>query len=71
MIHQPPYRFMNLIYGWCVERIDPEKREEWDAMLTDPLPGRETTQPAPFQVEDEGASFMATLAMHQRVAAGG
>jgi len=33
-------------------------------MLTDPLPGREKTQPAPFQVEDEGAAFMATMAMH-------
>jgi hypothetical protein len=62
---------MNLVYGWCVERIDPEKREEWDVMLTDPLPGREKAAPAPFQVEQEAESFMATLAMHQRVAAGG
>jgi len=63
---------MNLVYGWCVERIDPEKREEWDALLNDPLPNQvvQRAAPTPFQAEDEGASFMATLAMHQRVAAG-
>jgi hypothetical protein len=56
---------MNLVYGWAVQRIDPEKREEWHAMLTDPLPGQEAAPPAPFQAEQEGEDFMATLAMHQ------
>jgi len=56
---------MNLVYGWCIDHIDPEKREEWDIMLHDPLPGREKAEPTPFQVEQEAADFMATLAMHQ------
>lgn len=67
LIRYPPHRFMNLVYGWCVQRIDPEKREEWESMLADPLPNQvtEKSAPTPFQAEDEGASFMATLAMHR------
>lgn len=56
---------MNLVEGWCLAHIDPERREEWHMMLTDPLPGQEAAPPTPFQAEDEGADFMATLAMHQ------
>jgi hypothetical protein len=55
---------MDLVYGWCVPRIEPEKLEEWRAMLSDPLPGREKAAPAPFQAEQEAADFMATMAMH-------
>lgn len=69
LIRQPPHRFMNIVYGWCVERIDHEKRVEWDAMLREPLQGREAAPPTQFQAEDEAADFMATMAMHQRVAA--
>ena len=34
--------------------------------LTDPLPGMETARPTERMVEQEGADFMATLAMHQQ-----
>jgi len=56
---------MNLVFAWCVERIDPEKREQWEAQLVEPLPGQEKAPPTPFQAEDEAADFMATMAMHQ------
>jgi hypothetical protein len=56
---------MNLVYGWCIERV--EKRDEWDLMLEEPFKGAEKAKPTPFQTEDEGEAFMATLAMHQRV----
>jgi hypothetical protein len=58
---------MNLVHGWCIERIEPDKREEWHAMLTEPLPGQveQRAEPTPFQAEDEAAAFMATMAMHQ------
>jgi hypothetical protein len=61
----PPHRFMNLVFAWCVERIEPDKREQWVMMLTEPLPGMEAAPPTPFQAEDEAADFMAALAMHQ------
>lgn len=56
---------MNLVFAWCVERIEPEKREQWEMMLTEPLPGQEKAPPTPFQAEQEANDFMATMAMHQ------
>lgn len=56
---------MNCIYAWCIERVPSEKREEWDMMLTEPLPGQEKAAPTPFQADQEAADFMATMAMHQ------
>jgi len=38
-----------------VKRIDPEKREEWEMGLYEPLPGR---KPTPAQIEKEGEDFM-------------
>ena len=62
---------MNLVFGWCMGHLEHEKREEWTAMLRDPLPGQKAAKaaPTPFQAEDEANDFMATMAMHQRVAA--
>jgi hypothetical protein len=65
LISYPPHRFMNLIYGWCVERVQTEKREEWELMLSEPLPGQAKAAPTPLQVDQEAADFMATLAAHQ------
>jgi hypothetical protein len=57
---------MNLVYAWCVQRIEPEKLAEWQAMLAEPLPHQMAAkaEPTPFQAEDEGEAFMATMAMH-------
>jgi len=58
---------MNLVYGWCVQRVEPEKRADWDALLSEPLPHQvaRKAEPTPFQAEDEASDFMATMAMHQ------
>jgi len=61
---QPPYRFMNLVWGWCVERLPDDKREGWLIEMQAPLPGREKAAPTQIQAESEGADFMATMAMH-------
>ena len=45
-----------------MERIQADKREEWDAMLEAPLPGQER-RPTPMQAEDESAGFMALMGM--------
>ncbi len=58
------HRFCNLVYGWAIQRIEPEKREEWDYMLTAPFPG-ETEVVSEFRDEDEGASFMAMMGQGQ------
>jgi len=44
-----------------VARIEPDKREEWDAMLTAPLPGRETRR-SEVADEDEGRAFLGLMA---------
>lgn len=56
---------MNLVYAWCVERIETDKRAQWEAQLAEPLPGQEKEQPTPFEAEQEASDFMATMAMYQ------
>jgi len=43
-----------------VTHIDPEKREEWERMLNEPIPGRE---PTPLQLEQEAEDFMSFMGM--------
>jgi hypothetical protein len=45
-----------------VERVQPEKREEWIAMLEAPLPGERPRTVTDATAEAEGAAFM--TAMH-------
>ena len=61
LIRFPPHRFLNCVYAWCVDRINPDKLEEWLFMLDSPLPGREKEVSA-VQAADEGESFMALMA---------
>lgn len=65
LITFPCHRFLNLVYAWCIERIPSDKREEWEMQLTAALPGREKARPTPSVAEQEGADFMAAMAMHQ------
>ena len=58
----PPHRFLNIIYTWSISRIDPERREEWEAMLNDPLPGEEA-KPSDTDLEMDGDSFMSAMTL--------
>lgn len=62
LLRARPDLYLNCVFTWCLERIDPEKREEWIAMLEAPLPGDEKMAPTPETIEEEGASFMAFMA---------
>jgi hypothetical protein len=55
---------MNLVYGWCVERVPEDKLEMWLTQLAEPLPGHENAAPTRMQIESEGADFMAAMAAH-------
>jgi hypothetical protein len=67
----PSHRFCNLVYAWCVAKVGPEGRDRFDEDLAAPLPGWEKARPSPVQTEEEGAAFMAVMAMaQQRKAAG-
>ncbi len=65
LIRFSPAKFLNCVYSWCVARIDPEKREQWDIQLVEPLPGREKTKPSDATIELEGAGFMALMNKEQ------
>lgn len=55
-----PHRFMNLVYSWCIERVDPDSLEEWLFDLDDLLPWQDATSEAAVNAESE--SFMSMMA---------
>lgn len=59
-----PRKFLNCVYAWCVQHMNPEGRERWDQMLNDPLEGQ--VRVTDRQIEQEGADFLATMQMHQQ-----
>lgn len=69
-----PRRFLNCVYAWCVQRLDPERREEWEMNLTAPLQQVGGTQPVERVTEKvaevEGAAFMAAMALNEQMAGG-
>lgn len=46
------------MYVWALERLEPDKREEWIMLLDEPLPWAVEKAPSPEQLEREGADFM-------------
>lgn len=58
----PMHRFVNHIYAWCIERVQPDQREEWEMMMRQPLPGTAREKPSPFTEEEEAQGFMALMA---------
>lgn len=55
----PAYRMLNYVFLWCLERIEPDRREEWKMELESPLdPAAEPTE---AEMEEDGAMFMAAL----------
>ena len=57
----PSYKFLNVVFRWCLDRIEPDKLEGWIAMLNEPLPWAVDRGPSPEQLEREGADFMAFM----------
>jgi hypothetical protein len=61
LARQKPYRFCNLVYAWCIERVDPEKLDEWKLDLVDLLPWQDSSSSA--AIESESDSFFAMQAI--------
>jgi hypothetical protein len=57
----PSYKFLNVVHKWALERIDPEKHPEWEAMMDEPLPWQINRGPSQEQLEREGEDFMAFM----------
>jgi hypothetical protein len=60
LLRESPARFCNAVYTWCIARVEEEKREEWDNMLTAPLPGQED-RVTDNVAEEEGMAFMQVM----------
>jgi len=60
ILREKPHRFLNLVYTWCIERVEHDKIEEWIEELHDLLPWQDATTEAAVNAESE--SFMAMMA---------
>lgn len=52
-----PHRILNLVYAWCLERIDPEGLDSWLDEMRDLLPWQSADSEAGAMLESE--SFFA------------
>lgn len=59
-MRQPPWRIASLTYAWAIERVDPEKLEDWEMELVDLLPWQDSHSEAAIQIESD--SFFAMQA---------
>lgn len=56
----PCWRLISLVYAWCIERVDPDKLDEWLVELDDLLPWQDSESEAATNIES--ASFFAMQA---------
>lgn len=61
LLNLPPARFFNAVYTWAIQRV--EEREQWDAMLNEPIPGigGQDAGEAPARELEDFGSFAATM----------
>lgn len=55
LLRQKPHRFANLIYAWCIERVQHDKIDEWLQELEELLPWQDASSEA--AIDAESASF--------------
>jgi hypothetical protein len=63
LLRLPIDRFLNVVHNWFREHIPHDKIEEWEMMLSAPLPGQARAKPTPFTEDEEAEGFMALYAM--------
>jgi hypothetical protein len=56
LLREKPYRFLNMVYSWCIERVAPEKLDDWIAELHELLPWQDAQGEAGAEIESD--SFM-------------
>lgn len=60
LVRERPHQFLNLVYSWCIERIEHDKLDDWLNELHDLLPWQDSTSEAAVNLESE--SFLAMQA---------
>lgn len=64
LLKMPPYRLASMVYAWAIERVSPDKVDDWIAELNDLLPWQDTASEAAINIESE--SFFAMQAQGGR-----
>jgi hypothetical protein len=59
-MRERPWKFGALVYAWCIERVDPDKLDEWHTDLNDLLDWQDADSSAAEELESE--SFFAMQA---------
>jgi hypothetical protein len=57
LLREPLWKFIALVYSWCIERVDPEKLDEWLVDLNDLLEWQSADSEAAEELESQ--SFFA------------
>jgi hypothetical protein len=57
LLRERPHRFANLVYSWCIERVEPDKLDDWLSELNELLPWQDADSAAAVDMESE--SFFA------------
>ena len=70
LIRFPAHRFLNCVYAWCIERIEPDKLDDWKFQLEAPIPGHEAAA-TDMTRETEGVAFMDFMEQHQNLTSKG
>lgn len=63
LLREPLWKFSSLVYAWCIERVDPDKLDEWLTDLNDLLEWQSADSAAAEELES--ASFFAMQAKSQ------
>ena len=57
LLRMKAHRLANLTYAWAIERVAPDKLEEWERDMNDLLPWQDSDSETAEQIESE--SFFA------------
>jgi hypothetical protein len=57
LLRERPHQLLNLVYSWCIERVDPDKLDEWLIELHELLEWQDADSETAINLESE--SFFA------------
>lgn len=63
LIREKPHRFLNMVYAWCIERVEHDKLDEWLSDLNELLPWQDVDSEAAIEMESQ--SFLDMMAKQQ------
>lgn len=64
LLRLKPHMYLNYVYTWALERVPPDKVDDWNAELVDLLPWQDSQSLAAEEIES--ASFYAMMSRQQQ-----